>query len=96
MQRMSDQRHSDEPVSDPCQVDGPAAVDDRRSEAALTPWQVVGSTVASAFGVQSSRNRERDFRRGKASHFIIAGIVFTVLFVLGLVFVVRLILSAAA
>ncbi|MEQ8857132.1 MAG: DUF2970 domain-containing protein [Pseudomonadales bacterium] len=62
----------------------------------MTPWQVVSSTLASAFGVQSSRNRERDFRRGRPSHFIFAGIVFTVLFVLGLVFVVRLILSAAA
>lgn len=61
----------------------------------LTPWQVVTSTVAAAFGVQSSRNRERDFSRGKASHFIIAGIVFTVLFVLAVVGVVNLVLSSA-
>ncbi len=64
--------------------------------AALTLRQVVGSTLASAFGVQSRRNRERDFRLGKASHFIVAGIVFTVLFVLGMILFVNLILSTAA
>jgi hypothetical protein len=61
----------------------------------LTPWQVVASTIAAAFGVQSSRNRHRDFQAGKPSHFIVAGIVFTVLFVVGMVLLVRLVLSAA-
>ncbi len=58
---------------------------------ALSFWQIAGSTLAAALGVQSSRNRERDFTRGKAWHFIIAGIVFTVLFVLTIVFVVSLV-----
>lgn len=62
----------------------------------LTPWQVIASTIAAAFGVQSSRNRERDFTLGRPSHFIIAGIVFTVLFVLGVLLVVNLVLSGAA
>ncbi len=48
----------------------------------LSFWQVLGSTLAAAFGVQSSRNRERDFSRGRASHFIAMGILFTVVFVL--------------
>lgn len=51
-------------------------------------WQdaqaVIQSTLAAAFGVQSSKKRERDFREGRASHFIIAGILFTLLFVLAL------------
>lgn len=59
----------------------------------LTFGQMFMSTVAAAFGVQSSANRERDFSRGKASHFILMGIGFTVLFVLTVVFVVRLVLS---
>lgn len=70
-----------------------------RSERAprkLTPWQVLSSTMAAAFGVQSSRNRERDFTLGRPSHFIVAGILFTVLFVLGVVLVVNLVLSGAA
>lgn len=59
----------------------------------LTLLQMIGSTLAAAFGVQSSRNRERDFTRGKPLHFIIIGVVFTALFVLAVVGVVRLVLS---
>ena len=49
------------------------------SEQPLTFWQVLGSTLAAAFGVQSSKNRERDFTRGKAHQFIFMGIGFTVI-----------------
>jgi Protein of unknown function (DUF2970) len=62
-------------------------------DAPLTFWQIAGSTMAAAFGVQNKANRERDFSRGKPLHFIIAGIVFTVVFVLAVVVVVKLVLS---
>jgi uncharacterized MAPEG superfamily protein len=58
----------------------------------LSFWQVFMSTVAAAFGVQSSKNRERDFKQGKALHFILMGIIFTILFVLAVVGVVSLVL----
>jgi hypothetical protein len=77
----------------------PASAATETSEPAperLTLWQIVASTVAAAFGVQSSRNRHRDFRAGKPSHFIIAGVAFTVLFVVGMILLVRLVLSTAA
>lgn len=64
------------------------------SEEGLTILQLFGSTLAAAFGVQSSKNRNRDFSRGKPSQFIIVGIVLTVLFVLGIISVVRLVLSS--
>ena len=64
-----------------------------KNAAPLTFWQVLHSTLAAAFGVQSSKNRERDFTRGKASHFIIMGIGFTALFVLLMVGLVQLVLS---
>jgi len=69
----------------------------RDQAAARTPnlRQTVGSVLAAAFGVQSGRNRERDFKHGKALHFIIAGIVFTTLFVLTIVVVVKLVLHRA-
>ena len=73
----------------------PPASDDEHDRAGTTLWQIVTSTLAAAFGVQSSRNRRRDFTTGKPAHFIIAGIVFTILFVVGMVFVVRLVVSAA-
>jgi hypothetical protein len=61
----------------------------------LSAWQIVASSLAAAFGVQSSRNRRRDFSSGRAVHFIIAGVVITALFVLLMVMLVNLVLSAA-
>ena len=50
--------------------------------------RVVQSTLAAAIGVQSKKNRERDFEDGNAGTFIVAGILFTVLFVATIVVVV--------
>ncbi|MTI12299.1 DUF2970 domain-containing protein [Sansalvadorimonas verongulae] len=50
---------------------------------------VIQSTLAAAFGVQSNKKREKDFSDGKPSQFIIAGIVFTALFVLTLLAIVN-------
>ncbi|WP_101758629.1 DUF2970 domain-containing protein [Oceanicoccus sp. KOV_DT_Chl] len=44
----------------------------------LSFLQMVGSILASFFGVQSSENRERDFKRGKAKQFIAVGILMTI------------------
>jgi hypothetical protein len=43
---------------------------------------MIGSVLSAAVGVQSKENRERDFARGKASHFIMVGVGFTILFVI--------------
>lgn len=57
--------------------------------------QLVMSVFAAAFGVQSSKNQQRDFKHGKARVFIISGIIFTLLFI-GTVFtVVRMVLKQA-
>ena len=40
--------------------------------------QMVGSILASFFGVQNSKNRKRDFTYGKAKYFIAVGILMTV------------------
>lgn len=66
--------------------------DSRQKDARMTPLQVVGSVLAAAFGVQSNRNRERDFRQGNARVFIIAGLVGTVVFILAVALVVKLVL----
>jgi len=62
----------------------------------LTLWQIICSVFAAAFGVQSNKNRERDFKQAKPSTYIIAGLIFTVLFVLTVAAVVNLVLSNAA
>ena len=59
----------------------------------LTLWQMIGSALSAAVGVQSSKNRERDFARGKASHFIMIGVGFTAIFLLLMALLVRFILS---
>jgi len=59
----------------------------------VTVWQVLQSTLAAALGVQSRKNRERDFEHGKASHFIIAGILFTLVFIGVILAIVNVILS---
>jgi hypothetical protein len=73
----------------------PPAVDGNGGPPAPVPLgAVLRSVLAAAFGVQSARNKERDFSQGNYRHFIIGGIVFTVLFVLTLVLVVRLVLAS--
>ncbi len=61
-------------------------------DAPLTFWELVKSTSSAFLGVQSNTNRERDFQRGKLSHFIWMGLLFGLLFVLTLVGVVQLVM----
>jgi hypothetical protein len=55
-------------------------------------WELVKSTSSAFIGVQSNANRERDFSRGKISHFIWMGLLFGLLFVGTLIGVVQLVL----
>ena len=47
------------------------------AQPSLTFFQMVGSILASFFGVQSSEKRKRDFTIGKARAFILVGIFMT-------------------
>jgi hypothetical protein len=60
-----------------------------------TLLQTVVSVLAAFFGVQSAKNRERDFRQGRAGVFIGVGLALTVLFVLTVWLVVKLVLAHA-
>lgn len=64
-------------------------------EKPLTFAQLARSTLAAFIGVQSNANRERDFSRGKISHFIWMGLLFGLIFVLTLVGIVQLVLHLA-
>lgn len=61
----------------------------------LTLWEMLQSILAAAIGVQSGKNRSRDFSRGKPSHFIILGVAFTLVFVLVIIAAVKLVLHLA-
>ena len=62
----------------------------------LTLFEVMQSIMAAAFGVQSSRKRDLDITHGKPSTFILAGLIFVLLFILILVGLVKLILALFA
>jgi hypothetical protein len=55
--------------------------------------QVILSVLAASFGVQNYKNRERDFTKGKFWPFVAAALLFTLLFVLTIVTVVKIVLS---
>ena len=55
--------------------------------------QMIGSVSASFFGVQSSRNRDRDFKRGRARDFILVGILMTSVWYGAIYMVVTVVLS---
>lgn len=57
--------------------------------------QLLKSVLAAFLGVQSNANRERDFKHGRFSHFVIIGLFFGLVFVLTLVGVVQLVLHFA-
>jgi hypothetical protein len=55
--------------------------------------QILQSTLAAAFGVQSHKNRVQDFEEGNAGWFILAGIIFTVVFIFTVLTVVNLVVA---
>jgi hypothetical protein len=72
--------------------DSPQLPDDSKPP---TFWQMLHSVMAAAFGVQTHRNRARDFTHGKPSHFVMLGIAFTAIFALVLMGIVQLVLYFA-
>ena len=56
---------------------------------------VLGSVLASMFGVQSNRRREEDFTHGKPSQYVVIGLLVTVVFMLAVWGVVSLVMRLA-
>lgn len=63
----------------------------------MTPslLDVLGSVLASMFGVQSNRRREQDFVHGKPSQYIVIGLFVTLVFILTVWGVVNLVMKLA-
>ena len=57
-------------------------------------WSVVQSVLAAGLGVQSRANKERDFQQGNPVHFIIGGLLGTLLFVFCIILLVRYLLAS--
>lgn len=58
-----------------------------------TILQIIKSIVAAFIGVQSDKNRQIDFEQGSWPTYVIAGLIFTVLFVFVVIFVVSKVLG---
>jgi hypothetical protein len=58
-----------------------------------TITQVIRSVLAAAVGIQSDANRQRDLKEGYLSVYLIGGVIFTVLFVIALIFLVSSIIG---
>ena len=70
-------------------------MDDPADKKPPTFWQMLHSVMAAAFGVQSGKNRTRDFTHGKPAHFLLLGLLFTAVFALILFGIVKLVLHLA-
>jgi hypothetical protein len=68
----------------------------RETSENLSFWQVVLSVIQASFGVQSQKNRERDFKQGNLVTFIVAALIFTSLFVGTLLLIVKSVLNSTA
>jgi hypothetical protein len=52
------------------------------------------SVAAAFFGVQSNKNREKDFSQGKINQFIIVGIISVIAFIAALIAIVALVIPS--
>lgn len=52
---------------------------------------VIKSVLSAAVGVQSEQNRQKDFTQGSLPIYLVAGLIFTVIFVSAIIFLVRMV-----
>lgn len=64
-----------------------------KNDQAPTLLQVIGSVLAAFFGVQSSKNKERDFKHGNHKVFILVGLLLTLAFLVIVIGIVQLVVS---
>ena len=69
--------------------------ENRNGSTAPSFLSVLGSVLASMFGVQSNRKREQDSAHGKPSQYVIIGLLVTVVFMLTIWGVVSLVMKLA-
>ena len=61
----------------------------------MTFWNIIKSTLAAGIGVQSKKNLRHDFSQQTATPYIMAGLIFVIIFITSLVFIIKLILYFA-
>ena len=69
--------------------------EDQREMQEVSAFTVLGSVFRAWFGVQTEENRKRDFNASNPGAFIAAGIIFTVVIIVGVIIAVNIALSGA-
>ena len=67
----------------------------KESDDNVSFWSMVHSVIAGIFGVQSDKNREKDFTKGDAGQFIALGIIATVILLIIMFMIVSSVLESA-
>jgi len=67
-------------------------LEDDKPVQTLSFLQMLVSILASFFGVQSDKNRKRDFEQGRPIHFIVAGVFMTVVWYVCIYLIVKVVL----
>ena len=58
-------------------------------------WKMILSVLAALFGVQSEKNRERDFTKGSVWKFTLLGLITLTIFIIAVILLTRWALSLA-
>lgn len=66
---------------------------DSQKPANVSVLDVIVSVFRAWFGVQTEENRKRDFSSNDPTPFIVAGIIFTLIMIVGVIIAVKLALS---
>jgi len=67
-------------------------LEDDKPAQSLSFLQMLVSILASFFGVQSDKNRKRDFEQGRPIHFIVAGVFMTIVWYVSIYLIVKVVL----
>lgn len=58
-------------------------------------FSVAGSVLAALFGIQSDKNRQRDFQQSSASSFIVVGVIMVIGLVITMIVIVNSVISSS-
>jgi len=71
-------------------------VSDKKEQKSPGMLSVILSVLAAMIGIQSDKNRERDFEKGQIGHYIFVGVVVVIIFIFTLIAIVNNVLEEAS
>lgn len=89
---MNEQEKTGNPQGAPSPSDAKGTPDEGASRD-VSALSVLGSVFRAWFGVQTEENRKRDFSSNNPTPFIVAGIIFTLVMIIGVIIAVNIALS---